>query len=94
MATERFGTLGRRQVLKGFAAGSTLAAASALPGFVQAQSSAPIRLGFQLHRTGIGAAYGRWYERTAQGALKVLNDAGGIGGRPVEIVFEDDGTDP
>jgi branched-chain amino acid transport system substrate-binding protein len=26
----------------------------------------PIRLGFQLHRTGIGAAYGRWYERTAR----------------------------
>ena len=42
MATERFGTLGRRQVLKGFAAGSTLAAASTLPGFVQAQSSAPM----------------------------------------------------
>jgi len=61
---------------------------------VQAQSSVPIRLGFQLHRTGIGAAYGRWYERTAQAALKVLNEQGGIGGRPVEIVFEDDGTDP
>ena len=24
----------------------------------------------------------------------MLNDAGGINGRPVEIVFEDDGTDP
>ena len=61
---------------------------------MQAQSSKPIVLGFQLHRTGIGAAYGRWYERTAQAALKVLNEAGGIAGRPVEIVFEDDGTDP
>ncbi len=84
----------RRAVLKGMAGSGALLAAGALPGFVQAQSSAPIKLGFQLHRTGIGAAYGRWYERTTQAALKVLNEAGGINGRPVEIVFEDDGTDP
>jgi len=76
------------------AAGGALLATGLTPRFVQAQSSAPIKLGFQLHRTGIGAAYGRWYERTATAALKVLNDQGGIGGRPVEIVFEDDGTDP
>ncbi len=94
MTTDRIGAPGRRAVLKGLAAGSAFAAASTLPRFVQAQTAAPIRLGFQLHRTGIGAAYGRWYERTAQGALKVLNEAGGINGRPVEIVFEDDGTDP
>lgn len=66
---------------------------AALPGYVAAQA-APIKIGFQLHRTGIGAAYGRWYERTAQAALKAINDGGGIGGRPVEILFEDDATDP
>ena len=66
----------RRSVLKGMGAG--LVATSAFPGYTWAQSSAPIKLGFQLHRTGIGAAYGRWYERTAQAALKVLNDGGGI----------------
>jgi branched-chain amino acid transport system substrate-binding protein len=66
---------------------------AALPGHVGAQA-APIKVGFQLHRTGIGASYGRWYERTAQAALKVINDGGGIGGRPVEILFEDDATDP
>ncbi|MGB8815555.1 MAG: ABC transporter substrate-binding protein [Paracoccaceae bacterium] len=84
----------RRSVLKGMAGGGALIAAGGYPGFLQAQSSAPIKLGFQLHRTGIGASYGRWYERTATAALKVLNEAGGINGRPVEIVFEDDGTDP
>ncbi len=84
----------RRSVLTGMAAGGALLATGVTPRFVQAQSSEPIKLGFQLHRTGIGAAYGRWYERTATAALKVLNDAGGINGRPVEIVFEDDGTDP
>lgn len=88
-------TPSRRRVLQGLAAGGgALALAGARPGFIQAQSSEPIRLGFQLHRTGIGAAYGRWYERTATAALRVLNEAGGINGRPVEILFEDDGTDP
>jgi len=68
-----------------------------MPGFVrysQAASSSPIKIGFQVHRTGIGAAYGRWYDRTTQAAVKVLNDAGGVNGRPIEIVAEDDGTDP
>ena len=90
--TELIGAPSRRAVLKGLAAGARGGRAG--PRFVQAQSSAPIRLGFQLHRTGIGAAYGRWYERTATAALAVLNEAGGINGRPVEILFEDDGTDP
>ncbi len=80
----------RRTLLKGAGAG-LLTSAFAAPVWAQA---APIKLGFQLHRTGIGAAYGRWYERTAQAALKLVNDGGGINGRPVEIVFEDDGTDP
>ncbi|MDH5531787.1 MAG: ABC transporter substrate-binding protein [Paracoccaceae bacterium] len=85
----------RRSVLKGLALGTgAIAASSALPRFVQAQSSEPIRIGFQLHRTGIGASYGRWYERTATAALNVINEGGGINGRPVELVFEDDGTDP
>ena len=80
----------RRAVLGGLGAGLI---AGGLPRGAWAQS-APIKLGFQLHRTGIGAGYGRWYERTAMAALKVVNDMGGINGRPVEIVFEDDGTDP
>ncbi|MBZ9818309.1 ABC transporter substrate-binding protein [Mesorhizobium sp. CA4] len=87
-------TLSRRTALKGMAAGAGLALA---PGFVrysQAQSSAPIKIGFQSHRTGIGAAYGRWYEKTSAATVKAINDAGGIGGRKVELVIEDDGTDP
>ena len=59
-----------------------------------AGSDEPIRVGFQVHRTGIGATYGRWYERTANAAAAHINENGGIAGRPVEIVPEDDGTDP
>jgi branched-chain amino acid transport system substrate-binding protein len=90
--------LTRRSALKGAGALAGAAALGALPGIARvahaAGSDQPIRLGFQVHRTGIGAAYGRWYERTSQAAVKHINGNGGIGGRPVELVIEDDGTDP
>jgi branched-chain amino acid transport system substrate-binding protein len=54
----------------------------------------PLRLGFGVHRTGIGAAYGKWYERVGKAAVQHINEAGGIAGRKVELVIEDDGTDP
>ena len=80
----------RRKLIKGLGAAAGAGAALGLmPGFmryIQAASSAPIKIGFQVHRTGIGAAYGRWYERTTNAAVKVINDAGGINGRPVEMV--------
>ncbi len=84
--------ISRRTALKGLAAGT--AAATGWVPYIQAQSSEPIRIGFQVHRTGIGAAYGRWYDRTTEAAVRLINEAGGINGRPVEIIAEDDGTDP
>ena len=42
MTTDRIGALGRRGVLKGLAAGGTLAATAGFPGFIQAQTSKPI----------------------------------------------------
>jgi len=88
--------LTRRGALKGAGAVAGLAAAGTLPGFgAFAQGSdEPLRLGFQAHRTGIGAAYGRWYERTTQAAVAYINEQGGIAGRPIELVIEDDATDP
>jgi branched-chain amino acid transport system substrate-binding protein len=88
----------RRGLLKGMGAGIGLAGvAGALPGIGgsgRALAAEPLKLGFQVHRTGIGAAYGRWYERTTMAAVKSINEAGGIAGRPIEIVVEDYGTDP
>lgn len=88
----------RRKTLLGLGAGAgALAAGGVLPrtvGFAQAQSAAPIKIGFQKHATGIGAAYGRWYEVATNAAAARINDMGGINGRPIEIITEDDGTDP
>ncbi len=90
--------INRRSALLGLGTSAgALATAGILPGslgFAQAQSSAPIKIGFQKHATGIGAAYGRWYGATTDAAVKRINDNGGINGRPVEVVVEDDGTDP
>lgn len=85
--------LSRRDALKGIGAAAAMTTAPGFVRYAQSQPSAPIRIGFQAHRTGIGAAYGRWYERTTAAAVKLINDGGGINGRPVEIITEDDGTD-
>ena len=84
----------RRGLLMGAAAGGLLASSPLVSRFAHAQSSGPIKIGFQQHSTGIGAAYGRWYGRTTEAAVKSINDAGGINGRELQIVAEDDGTDP
>jgi len=87
-------TISRRAALKGAGAAAGLALAPGFVRYAQAQSSEPIKIGFQAHRTGIGAAYGRWYEVVTNAAVKLINEGGGINGRPVEVIVEDDGTDP
>ncbi|MEM3096760.1 MAG: ABC transporter substrate-binding protein [Nitrososphaerota archaeon] len=57
-------------------------------------SKEPLKIGFEVHRTGIGAVYGAWYERTTKAAVALINEMGGIDGRPIELIIEDDGTDP
>ena len=84
----------RRKVLTGMASAGALLAAPGLVGRARAQAGDVIKLGMPLHRTGIGASYGRWYERTANAALALVNEMGGINGLPVEMIVEDDGTDP
>ena len=83
----------RRSALKTLAAGAGAASLPLWARYTHAQSAEPIKIGFQVHRTGIGAAYGRWYDRVTQAAVAKINAEGGINGRPVEIVAEDDGTD-
>ena len=79
----------RRRALKGLGAAAAIGAAPGYVRYAQAQSSAPIKIGFQAHRTGIGAAYGRWYERTTTAAVKLINDAGGIHSRLARLQIVD-----
>lgn len=84
----------RRGALKTLAAGAGAASLPLWARYTNAQTAEPVKIGFQVHRTGIGAAYGRWYGRTSEAAVKLINDGGGINGRMVELIAEDDGTDP
>lgn len=95
------GKLTRRQALKAAGALAGAGMVSRWGGlfdipyvYAQAAGAPPLKIGFQVHRTGIGAVYGKWYERTAAAAVKTINGMGGIGGRPIELIAEDDGTDP
>jgi len=102
MSTKR---ISRREALKaaGIVVGAGIAGLSPRPpvpsGVRQVVYAAPsegnpLRIGFQVHRTGIGAVYGRWWERTAAAAVTYINEKGGVAGRQVRLVGEDDGTDP
>ncbi len=91
--------ISRRTALKtaGALVGAGIAGVPAVftrPAAAQSAGAKPIKIGFSVHRTGIGAVYGRWYERTTVAAVKLINKMGGMAGRPVEVVIEDDGTDP
>jgi branched-chain amino acid transport system substrate-binding protein len=52
----------------------------------------PIKLGFNLELTGDAAAYGVSGQRGAELALEEINAAGGILGRKVEVVFDDNAS--
>ena len=78
----------RRQVL--MVAGAAIAGALIPPSLAQ---TAPIKIGLQAHLTGIGASYGHWYDKVSKAAVKTINDAGGISGRLIDLIVEDDATD-
>ena len=86
--------LNRRTVLKGLGAAAATPTIPLASRFAQAASSEPIKLGAPIHRTGIGASYGRWFEIACKAAVAEVNKKGGINGRKVELFIEDDGTDP
>jgi branched-chain amino acid transport system substrate-binding protein len=81
----------RRSVLKGTV--STLAAGCfAAPAL--AQQSDPIKIGAVLCLTGPGAPLGQAERNGMRLAEKILNEAGGVNGRTIQILVEDDGSKP
>lgn len=53
----------------------------------------PIRIGIIADLTGPFTTYGTSLSRSAQLAIKEINEAGGIDGRPIEVIVEDIQTD-
>jgi ABC-type branched-subunit amino acid transport system substrate-binding protein len=53
----------------------------------------PIKIGAILPLTGSGASYGVWMKGGAEMATEEINAAGGIGGRKLEVIYEDHAAD-
>jgi len=56
-------------------------------------SAEPIKIGAVVSLTGTYAGLGAPEKQTLELEVKRINDAGGINGRPIELIIEDDGTD-
>ncbi|PKQ21310.1 MAG: hypothetical protein CVT66_00485 [Actinobacteria bacterium HGW-Actinobacteria-6] len=54
----------------------------------------PYRIGAVVSLTGTYAGLGTPEKNAIEMEMKRLNDAGGVNGRQVEVIFEDDATDP
>ena len=80
----------RRTLLAGAAA---LAGLSALPGRALAQG-APIKIGTLTPLTGAGGPYGPVMVKAVKAVIDEVNAAGGVLGRKVELISEDDQTNP
>lgn len=80
----------RRDVLKMGAAAAALAATSDLSRFGLAQAANPVKVGFVTSLSGVYAALGTNEVRGGQMAQAEINAAGGILGRKLEILPEDD----
>jgi branched-chain amino acid transport system substrate-binding protein len=80
----------RRQFLGGLAASSALLAA---PAILRAQGEV-FRIGALCPVTGSGSPYGSGMQKAISAAVEAINAAGGVAGRRVEIVAEDDQTNP
>jgi len=63
-----------------------------LPFVAAAQSKEPIKIGAVLALTGPGAGLGQAERNGIHLAEKAINDKGGIKGRPLKILIEDDGS--
>jgi branched-chain amino acid transport system substrate-binding protein len=83
-------TLNRRRLLGGAAA---FAGVSALPLRALAQGG-PIKIGTLTPLTGAGGPYGPVMVKAAKAVVDQVNAAGGVLGRKVELVSEDDQTSP
>jgi branched-chain amino acid transport system substrate-binding protein len=56
-------------------------------------SGEPIKIGAIVSLTGTYAGLGEPEKNTLEMEVKRINDAGGVNGRPIEVIIEDDATD-
>ncbi len=71
----------------------TILALLLLAACVQVEEAEPYKFGAVLSLTGPQAFYGEFSKAGIELAIEDLNKAGGINGRPVQIIYEDSGSE-
>jgi branched-chain amino acid transport system substrate-binding protein len=84
--------LSRRHFLAGAAGAGSLALS--WPKALMAQGVQPIKIGLVIPLTGSTSQFGETMSAAAKIAVSDINGAGGVSGRPVEILVEDDQSNP
>src|ERR1700694_2940933 len=84
-------TVSRRTLLKSAAALGARSVAGEIPAPAIAQNK-PVRIGILAPRSGIAAAPGENGIRATQWAVERFNAAGGIGGRQIEVVLDEESS--
>jgi branched-chain amino acid transport system substrate-binding protein len=86
-------TIDRRRFVLGLAA-VPAAGLVVRPAAARLQDGDPVRYGVSGPFSGPNAEYGRIWQRAMDMAVEEINGAGGVQGRPVELVYEDSQADP
>ena len=89
---QRMSELDRRRFLQAAAAAGLSAPLAG--GGAWAQSKDPLKIGVTMPLTGSQAGYGNDFIIGMRQALKDLNDAGGVAGRPLELIVLDTQAEP
>ena len=86
----------RRALLRALGAGTAAASLSQFSSLALAQDAGPVRIGILAPLSGGGGAYGAGMVNAARKAAAYINtQAGGVlGGRKIEILVEDDESNP
>ncbi len=92
MNSNRVSELDRRRFLQAAAAAGVSAPLAGSAAW--AQSKDPLKIGVTMPLTGSQAGYGNDFIIGMRQALKDVNDAGGINGRPLELVVIDTQAEP
>jgi branched-chain amino acid transport system substrate-binding protein len=88
--------LSRRSFLESALAGGAAAGTANLTIMKDAfaQASGPLVIGHHCDLTGIISSWGVWHDKAAKAAVEIINQAGGIAGRKVELSTEDTESNP
>lgn len=82
-------TAGMKERIKVMGVGLVGAVAALFVGTVNAQDNTPIKVGHYASMTGKEATFGQSTDQGIRLALKEINAAGGLNGRPIEVITYD-----